>query len=180
VANGKTEAQPLSKTERTALIRVVKSRFSLLRDGLHVRASEVMQAVEKQIELDHKEAVDEITKESDKIAAQINKLLKQMEEIERKAQSKGITCQWKILEYFKPPTWVPAHKGDLVRKKLEEIGGLNGRWEYELKRQEADLVEQLIIGDLTSDDSQKFLEKIPTAETLIPLPPGVKEIEVTR
>ena len=42
----------------------------------------------------------------------------------------------------------------------------------ETPMQESKLIEELLVGDLGSDDAKKFLDQVPTLENMIPLPNG--------
>jgi hypothetical protein len=62
----------------------------------------------------------------------------------------------------------PADIDDKVSREVAKLQSEAGLAEMSLREKELELLEQLAIGQLQSDDAKAFLDQIPTADKMLP------------
>ncbi len=168
--------QKMSKTERNELRKIIKNRFNLLHGQIAQRENEIVNQIRERI-LAENEA--KLTEWRDKIRAVNNKVddaIKAAVEVRDAAVDAGVDVSG-----FAWERGYPRH-GDfrvgvrgLDQKIYAEMQALRtgaGFEKLNLKQMEMDLDEELALGILETDDARSFLQRVPTVDTLLPLPAG--------
>jgi len=176
------DAKQMSKTERQTLIRLVKQRFKLLETGLAARPSQLDRITRQEVIAEH-EAEAKVWKQrfEDEVLAPMRALIVEGESMIREAHQAGFERSgygWHGLHtrlsdvQGEQNNFVPTDLEKTVRERMVEKIGDKPMSKYALELEESKLVEQLLVGDLGSDDAKEFLAQVPTLEGLIPLPNG--------
>lgn len=173
-------ADTMSKTERQTLIRLVKQRFKLLEKGLDARRSQLRQLIREEVLKENEDKVAAYKKQlNDKVKEPLQELQKEAWVIIKQAEQDGLSRSGYSSYRFdnwaadmKDVTFIPAKLDQEVNKRLAEMIGDKPMSAYALQAQESKLIEELLVGDLSSDGAKDFLAQIPTLEGLIPLPAG--------
>ncbi len=177
-----SDAKQMSKTERQTLIRLVRQRFKLLETGLAARRSQLERVTREEVMAEHeadaakwkKRFEDEIIDPINELVQQGNKLIKQAEQAGFDRSGYGWhSITTRIHDYERQGAgFVPVDLEKTVRDRMLAKLGDKPMSRYALELEESKLVEELLVGDLSSDDAKEFLTQIPTLEGLIPLPNG--------
>lgn len=176
------DAKQMSKTERQTLIRLVKQRFRLLETGLAARRSQLERVTRDEVIAEHEaEAKQWKQRFEDEVVEPINRLIQEGYDLIKEAEKAGFqrtgygwhNMTTRVGDYQREGArFVPADLDRTVRERMVEKIGDKPMSKYALELEESKLVEQLLVGDLGSDDAKEFLGQIPTLEGLIPLPNG--------
>lgn len=169
------QAKPMSKTERQTLIRLVRQRFRLLHTAVHARRSQLEAAIRQEIRAEHEAEMEAFRERYDsevltKVTEMRDALNELTEDMRKAGYTYGNTGWIRDLEYYRNRLTIePDDLQAQVQERLQEKLGGKPLTQYALELEESKLVEELLVGDLTSDGAQAFLAKVPTAEGLIPL-----------
>lgn len=173
-------AEPLSKSDRMELRRIVKARFEMLREQLAQRATELNSIVKETIEDEAKADLKKAEQESKKLINECKALAKKVASFETTMNAKGITTghgTWhspesemnSFVERFLTG-WAPADLSERTSKTVAKIKNQHGVQGLNLRSQELNLLEDLSMDALQSEEAKTFLAKIPEIDTLLPLP----------
>jgi len=176
------KADTMSKTERQTLIRLVKQRFKLLETGLAARRSQLTAVTRSEVIAEHKAEAEKFEKRmEDEIMEPLRELVAHARSIFKDAEEAGLDRQgygWNRVENIlfdsqrENAKFIPKNLDGVVRERMLEKIGDKPMSAYALELEESKLIEDLLVGDLSSDDAKAFLNKVPTLEGLIPLPNG--------
>lgn len=76
--------------------------------------------------------------------------------------------------------WMPAGLDSRVQEAYSKIATQAGMHKLDLKMQELEITEELLVGGISSEEGRAFLSKIPTIDNLLPAPTeAAKAIEAT-
>ena len=183
----------MNTTERQALVKIVKARFEVLRGQLEVRRDEIAEVVRERLRSESAEATKTYSAQAKKIVAEAQKLQEKARALSQAARqdggvevtrdSGGWRRQSSILVFSElnggtPEDWQPVGLEKRVSEELRKLHLEARTRELNLDEQEAMLLEQIWTDALESEQAKELLSKIPTVDTLMPLPNSgeVKEI----
>lgn len=186
-AAGKVDVKQMSKTERRELRRIVARRFRMLRDQLYRRENELSRAIANQIREEKKASIRKIESRLKPLLDRQNKLHEAFQKVYEEASTLGVQINISTpapaasltafrANYGRPP--VSAVTNDEIRERMNAIKEQAGWGKLSLNEMEWQLDEQLAVGELESGTANQFLESLPSAETLLPLPDGLKLPEI--
>jgi hypothetical protein len=174
------EAKGMNKAERQTLIRLVKQRFKLLETGLSARRSALERVTQQEIVEENKVEAEAWKKRLDEVIAKFTDLLREGEQVIKDAHEAGfdrsgygwhnLTANLNNVE--RNATFTPVDLQKKVQERMVEKIGDKPMTRFALEMQESQLVEELLVGDLGSEDAKTFLAQVPTLEDMIPLPNG--------
>lgn len=157
----------MNKTERTELKAVVRQQFRVLRQEVDQRGVEVVATAEHAIDAgyaDEDEAWANAQAQAHAIA------LKATEEVNALFRDlPGRFHEEDAMLMFRPPRRNQKKRADLRRSASVDIEAKVAAAKLQLNRQEADLLRDLSMGALESDEARQFLFGIPAAAELVPL-----------
>lgn len=159
----------ISKGERTELRSIVRQQFKVLRSELEQREREMYAGVEEEIATRYAEAdqgwvalthkIHEITLDANR---QVNDAL-----YEAGFQTKsGTERMWFQTPGPRQPT---EDRTELRRLATTKIQAQMKAAKLRLDREEADLLRNLAVGAIESDEAREFLAAIPTVGELVPV-----------
>lgn len=173
-------AEPISKSDRMELRRIVKARFEVLREQLGQRANELHRMVKMTIEDEAKADVEKAEKEGREITKECKALARKISSFEARMSAKGITNGHG--DYYTPEKemqeivdrfltgWAPADLNERTKTIVSKIKNEHGIHGLELRTNELSLLEDLSVDALQGSEARKFLGQIPEIDTLLPLP----------
>lgn len=180
----KIEVKNMTTTERRELRRIVKRRFKVLREQIDRREHELEHAIREQIREENKALIKEFKGKFDTIAKAYNKLVERMEILEKEATAKGVSVHdygaFRYIREIPVEQRIGFYEQGEIYQRISAIKEEAGWNKLSLEELEWQIDEQLAIGELKSGTSLQFLEALPTVDTLLPLPVGVKlpELEI--
>jgi hypothetical protein len=158
----------ITKTERTELRSVVRQQVKVLRSEVRQREVEVVADIDRGI-------ADQFA-ESD---AKADGIYKTMREIVREANraigemlAEADSSRWREYEFLQVPHLPRTDHRHRVALRQAAVSDLNSKVQtaiLRLDRIEADLLRQLSLGALESDEAKAFLVSIPTVSELVPV-----------
>lgn len=157
----------ISKTERLELRSIVRQQFKVLREEVTHRKTEVLADVEEEIASryhDEDEAWEQATAAAYNVVADANR---QVNEIFRNLLGQTHTEDQYV--GWRPPRRDQQKKADLRKLATRKVDATVTGALLQLSRQEADLLRELAVGALESDEARGFLRSIPAAAQLVPL-----------
>lgn len=158
----------ITKTERAELRSVVRQQFRVLKDEVGQRQAELEADIEKEIadswaDRDHRLA--ELRQAAADIAEEANQKLRALlrEHPDRERLN---------VERIAVPR-IGRYEDDQLRYRMRaaakaDLQARVGHALVKLGRQEADLLRQLAVGSLESDEARSFLTAIPSVAELVP------------
>jgi preprotein translocase subunit SecA len=171
----------MTKTERTELRRIIKNRYEHLYEQIAVREGMIAAQFREQLVEKSQAKIDEHTKEIKSLLDDYNKIVDRLNEALRAASDDGLTTPYGSRYDHADLTRVKFQLAGIEREvtravqRVREEAGLS---KLDLRSDAIALDEELAIGSLQSDDARDFLARIPTIDTLLPLPSGdVPQIE---
>ena len=180
--------KPMSKTERQTLIRLVKQRFRLLGTGLNARRYQVEAGVREEILAEHEARCKELRKEYDERVLKPLRELRQAEvDWREQVRDEGFdyrNTSWmrrgvdEVLSAADAIQIVPADLDKKVKERMATLLGGVPMTQYALELEESRLIEELLVGDITSDGAQDFMAKIPDVDKLLPLANSAAALEL--
>ena len=182
----KATDQPMTATERNTLIRITKQRFKLLHQGIHARTEQLRRQIQAEVMEEHAAAMKAAEARVEKVIAKLEKAWNEyvaiMEDEYEKNGLKGrsgMGLSGRPVRSFSdgPGSYVerkftPADLSQEVSERLVKITGDKPVSQYALEVEEARILEAILVGNLKTGESQRFLDSIPTLESLIPLTNG--------
>ena len=172
--------QPMTATERNTLIRITKQRFKLLHQGLYARQEQLRRQLRDEIVAENKKAIEDAKKRVAKVSEKAEKLWDEYTSIISEERANGLslsryygrrTFSDSIGGFFED-TFTPEDLASEIERRMEEIVGDKPVTEWQLQSEEARILEAILVGNLKTGESQRFLDSIPTLESLIPLTNG--------
>jgi hypothetical protein len=168
----------MTQAERRELRSVIRSQFKVLRGEIEQRRKELAHEAAEQVRRRYASSdkqVDDLNWRIEQIIDQANKDIR---EATKAVQGDSEGGQW---------SWSGPVRAPRVSHEREDRYALNGALStgidaqarsalLTLERQEADLLRQLTLGALESDEARQFLANIPLVGDLVPAS-RLKEIE---
>lgn len=164
----------MNKTERAELKSIVRQQFRVLRKEVAQRQSEVMAetrlAIAEQCEDDDRKRRN-VQFEVDEIVRGANRAVNDV--LYREGYSIKSGSERVLVGLF-ASLWGNKHMGEgTTRDRLDAAAALDLQNKVSaalssIDRQEADLLRDLAIGALESEDARAFMAKIPTVGELVP------------
>jgi hypothetical protein len=160
----------MTAAERRELRSVVRSQFKVLRGEVEQRRKELAAEAAEQVRRRYADAdkkVDDLNWKIEQVVDQANKDIRDAVKAVQ-GDSDGGTWQWS------GPLRAPkvSHEREDRYALNSALGtGINAQAaaaQLTLERQEADLLRQLAMGALGSDEARQFLARIPTVGELVP------------
>lgn len=157
----------MNKTERAELKSVVRQQFRVLRQEIEQRATEVEAQAEYAIEQrysDEDEAWASATAQAHAIVLEANKKVNDLfRDLPGRFHEEDAYVHWRA------PRRNQGKRVDLRRLATVDIESKVAAAKLRLNRQEADLLRDLSLGALESEEARQFLVGIPAAAELVPL-----------
>lgn len=159
--------------ERRELRSVVRQQFKVLRAEVEQRRAELAAEAAEQVRRKYAAAdkqVDDLNWRIEQIVDQANKDIRDAVKAVKAVQADSDGGQW---------TWSGAIRAPHINHRNEDRHALNGALTsgidatakqalLALERQEADLLRQLALDALESEEAQAFLSRIPAVSELVP------------
>lgn len=169
------DATKITKTEARALKSVVKGRFELLREQVEQARGEIGRVIRQRIEAEYAEKIEAANRQAENLQAKAKEL---------EAEARKLQAGWREQGLMPADSWrnrektyltvtfadriVPANIDEKVDREVGKLQSEAGLASMNLREKELDLLEQLAIGQLQTDDAHGFLEQIPSAENMLP------------
>lgn len=182
----------ISATERSELRRIVKARYSILREQLTERQKDFQRQIRKQIIAEHQATVAQATKETNRLREKARKLEEEAEALTEKYKALGIVPSHdpqetsrhyrdNLLSVSIISHWAPVEVNQKVHDAWETVASQAGLHAVNLQLDELQLMEDLAVNALDSDAAKQFMAKVPNIDTLLPAPNGnvAQAIEAT-
>lgn len=157
----------MTKTERQELKSIVRQQFRVLRQEVEHRATEVANEAEHAINnryTDEDEAWEAATTEAHRLVLEANTRINDLYR-----NLPGRYHEDDIYIGFRPPRRNQEKRADLRRLATSDIETKVADATLRLARQEADILRDLSLGALESEEARGFLAGIPAAAELVPL-----------
>lgn len=157
----------ITKGERTELRGVVRQQFRVLQDEVQQRASELLAEARREVEGRYAD-IDTARADVDAQAlAIVEKAQRDIVDLlgrhpETKPRPGAGRIGWPGV------SWQPDARFDLQGQASTEIVARASAARLQLKRQEADLLRNLAVDALETEEARAFLGTIPTAAELVP------------
>ena len=156
----------ITKTERQELRGVVRNQFRVLRKEVEQRMAEMIADGEQQI-LDRFHDADvrraEIDEEVDYI---LRRALDEIRQVCKDRPDAGVPKRLNFTSGW--VSWAPDRRGELRAALYSNLRAKADGAKLTLERQEADVLRNLAVGALESDEARAFLGTIPTVAELVP------------
>lgn len=163
----------ISKAERADLKRIVKSRIELIKEQISHRTLEVKNAIKDDIRSDYQDAIKQARDE-------VNDILERGKALESEADA--LIDSWRergvdiVYQSYAKPITVDSRNREIkvyneneeIQRRINELREKTGFAKINLRELELELLEELTIDSLDSEDAKKFLGKIPTIDSLLP------------
>jgi hypothetical protein len=160
----------MTQAERRELRSVVKSQFKVLRAEVEQRRKELAAEAAEQVRRRYAASDKQVDDLNWKIEQIIDQANKDVRDAVKAAQSESSGGQW---------AWSGPVRAPRVQHEREDRFALNGALSsgleaqakaalLTLERQESDLLRQLALGALESDEARAFLASIPSVGELVP------------
>lgn len=183
----------MNQPERNALVKVIRSRFSVFTKHARRTRDQLKQAIFDRLTQESEAKVNAAKRDIARIEAKLERLKGEADAVYAKHRAKGLelgsasvkdaweyvgTRNERVGKYVDVTTfegglswtisnaWVDPTIADRVEaeyRRLEEEFGLG---ELAMAQTEQELVEEVILGGVTSDEAQTFLGRVPTLEKL--------------
>src|ERR1700722_7481374 len=170
VRSGRGRMSGMSKAERAELRSVVRSQFKVLRGEVEQRraemAAEAAERVRRRFAEDDKK-LDDLNWRIEQITDQANKDIRDAVKAVQGASASGT---WKWSGGLRAPH-VYRHQEDRYALASALNSGIDAQVKgalLNLERREADLLRQLTLGALESEEARAFLATIPAVGDLVP------------
>lgn len=156
----------ISKTERVELRSIVRQQFKVLRAEVEQREAEVLADADQQI-ADKFSSQDEAYERAAFLANEVvSEANRRVNDIYREQLGVGHT-EYAYVD-FRLPRKPEKRRLDLRGVAVSKIRAQVKGASLQLDRQEADLLQQLAIGALESEEAHAFLGSIPSVGQLVP------------
>lgn len=173
----------ITSRDRTELKSLVKARFNLLRGGLRVRYHDVRVAVEGRIRREHEPQLNDARKAAELLLIDAEKLGNQWKELQDACKEAGVVLnhptmsELRMLHRYSTDVGIENMAG-LVNQEMTRLHGASLLSDIGLEQLELECLERLFIEGAVEDkeSAQKYLESLPTLETILPLPNGEKPV----
>lgn len=175
---------PMTKTEARELKTLVRSDFDTLEDRLSQRDKELHGILNRERSRRNKEAEQEVNRQFSNLRRRFRRLQRDTEEFMDELEGKGWNVGTKYggkpfsveltLQGVRPPKYDDHPDLDEARTFLIE------QYSEALETivtKRAEMLRQLTLNMLESDEAIEFFENMPTAENLLPPPPLVKQLQ---
>lgn len=180
MTNSTAVAEPISKSDRMELRRIVKARFEVLREQLGQRANELNGIVKMTIEDESKKDIVAAENEGIKLAKKARDLAIEIDAYNDKWEAKGLVnrggsyrcvkeMENDVIGYFLRD-WSVKDLGNRTQKIVTKVKNEHGIHSLELRTNELKILEDLSVDALQSAEAKKFLAEIPEIDNLLPLP----------
>lgn len=177
----KGSVEPISKSDRIELRRIVKGRFELLREQLDQRANEIKKVVRKAIEDESAEHIKSAEKRSKKITANLHKVAKEAEALQADMRLKGVTSARSKYDNkinqdiqsfigYHLAGWKPRNLDSRVDDSVSTIKSQHGIYNLNLRSNELSILEELSVDAIQGAQAKTFLDRIPEIDKLLPMP----------
>jgi hypothetical protein len=181
-----TESKGISQRERQELRRIVKARFEVIQQGLHQRKQEASRQIRERIEAEHTEAIKGAQKEIAEFAERTDLLKAEAKKLQSALREKGVEPAVDYYRSRRQPApsfltleveqeWRPINIDAKVDKELEALMEASGLATLNLRIRELELIEEITVGAIESEQARVILDRIPKLDELIPLPEGSKK-----
>jgi hypothetical protein len=159
----------ITKGERAELRSVVKQQFKVLRAELEQREAEMQAEIDQQVAdrfAERDKTNSDLTWRAQQIVDEANRALQDL----LRGHEGGLEISRWGRPQVQPPTlvWSKADKTNLRRAALSALRARVEGARLRLDRTEADLLRELSVGALESDEARTFLSSIPAVGELVP------------
>lgn len=188
-----TESSPMTATERNTLIRITKQRFKLLNQGIGARTAMLRREIHDEVVAEHADAVEKARRRVAKIRAKMEAVYDEyIDAVTDEYDTNGLGVAGyggapkRTLRSFSDgpgqhlyADFMPRDLTKEVEARLAKRLGDRPLSQYALEVEEARILEEILVGNLQTGESKRFLDEIPTLESLVPLTSGdaQKQIE---
>ena len=160
----------MTKGERTELRSVVRGQFKVLRGEIEQRRKELMADAAEQVRHRYAAADKQVDDLNWRIGQVVDQANKDIRDAIKTAQAESDGGQW---------SWSGTISAPRISHQHEDRYALNGALStgidaqarsalLTLERQEADLLRQLALGALETEEARTFLAAIPSVGELVP------------
>ena len=170
----------ITARERQELRAVVKSQFKVLRGEVEQRKAELAAEAAEQVRCRYATTDKQVDDLNWKIEQVIDQANKDIRDAVKAAQNDSDAGKWTWTGAVHPPR-VNYQREDRWALQNALTSGIDAQAKealLRLQRQEADLLQQLALGALESDEARAFLRTIPSVGELVPAS-RLKEIEAS-
>lgn len=190
----------MNQTERNALVKVVRSRFEVMRKHAKQRRDELRDAIFERIVAENESKIEAARRDMGEIEARARKLEDDAEAVIKKHQRKGVklgtakmisaytdhgyketertvsTSGYLLTGFNIPNAWYIADIANQVEREFRRLEREYGLGEVAMARREQELTEEIILGGVNPEASQDFLERVPTLNALPTVEDAVKRL----
>lgn len=175
----------LSANDRKQLVKITEGRFNILRSAIKQRTNELRSEIHKEVQEEHASEIKDIRKKlvararkekenQERFNKRVNELAEELKEIEVEAADKGLRVKTSYNDEI--GTVTPVDIDSIVDSRMKDIYGGQSEILTELKKKEFDVIEEISVAGIESDEAKDFLGGIPSIDTLLPPPQKAKEL----
>lgn len=171
-----TTVKLMNQKDRQELRRILKARFQILHQQLHVRQQEVQRSIEEQLRSEHEAAIKEAQKKTESFRKKLEKIMDEARDLTANMEERGIVpgngrgyYRDTFLSYSLETQWSPKDLNRRIQEAYNKITEQAGLHKLDLNLKQLQLEEELAIGALGSEEAQSFLGKIPNLDELLPM-----------
>lgn len=160
----------MTRADRETLVKIARQRERVAKSAAKERAAFLIADFETQLDREFKFDDNEIWKDAVEVAGKVVK--------EAKSKIAAECARLGIPEQFAPSIdfhWygqgrnaVRSERADMRRVAAKQVEAAEKAARTTIERQSLETQEKIMIGGLTTDDARRFLESMPTPETLMP------------
>lgn len=171
----------LNQRERAELRRIAKARFDIIRTGLYQREQEVSEQIRKRLTEEHKATIKKAKHRMSEIEKKLKALQMEARQVVADMEEEGVGLDRRyhyrndsVMTYTITNAWAPVDLEEKVQEELNTIKQQSGLANLNLQLQELEIMEEITVGAIQSDEGRELLAKIPKLDSLMPLPNGDK------
>jgi hypothetical protein len=160
----------MTKSEREDLQRLLRQREKAQKSAAKLRTTELLADFETQMAANYSFDDDATWREATKVAKAA--VAKAQEDIAERCQVLGIPRQFapelSVSWYGRGENMVEKRRNELRRAAKAQAEALEQRALVQIETSSVEAQTKLALAGLTSDAAQKFIESLPTVESLMP------------
>lgn len=162
-------ADGLTKSERTELTSIIKMRGRLAREGVSLRQAELLADFEAQLAAIYDSNADawrEVTQEADRVVAEADAV------VAARCEGLGIRPEFRpslnLSWYGRGENADQKRRAELRKVAVTRLDAMAKAAKHEISQQETEARTAIAATALTSIDATAWLDRLPTAEALMP------------
>lgn len=178
----------LSATDRKQLCKITEGRFEILNEQLNSRKNQIMQEIREQVLADHQNEIEAVRaellalqKKKEEAEEAHQRVLKgidyEKQGIVNKASDSGLKVTYSRYDNSGNFTVEPKNIDKSVRVRTDEVLGEFNSAGHNLRTMKLNILENISVAGLESEEAKDFLGEIPKIDDLLPAPEDIKALK---